>query len=148
MGAVQLVGPVGDHDEQAIQGLLVPDQEGQQIPGRAVGPVRVLDDHDDRACVSQLFEQDEYLLEQPGPGFTRVPGPGRLTELREQPASSRVPPPGSSAATPSVPRSRTSSRSIVVNGANGSPSTPSSRQPRPAPGPPGRGPAGRTRHQA
>ena len=47
--------------------------------------MRVLDDHDHRAGVGQLLEQDEYLLEQPGPGLTRVTGPGWLTELREQP---------------------------------------------------------------
>jgi hypothetical protein len=85
VGTVQLVGPVDHDDQQAIQGPLVTDQEGQQIPGRAVGPVRVLDDHDHRAGLGQLLQQDENLLEQPGPGLAGVTGPSRLAELREQP---------------------------------------------------------------
>ena len=85
MGTVQFVGAVDHHDKQAVQGLLIADQEGQEIPGRTVGPVGILDDHDHRAGVGQLFEQHEYLLEQPGPGLARVTARGRLAELRQQP---------------------------------------------------------------
>ena len=85
VGTVQLVGPVGDHDQQPVQRLLVADQEGQQVPGGPVGPVRVLDDQQHRADLGQLFQQDEDLLEQPGPGLPGVLGRGRLTELGQQP---------------------------------------------------------------
>ncbi len=50
-----------------------------------VSPVRVLDGQDHGPGLSQLFEQDEHLLEQPRPGLARVSRPGGLTELREEP---------------------------------------------------------------
>src|SRR5215470_5867629 len=33
MGAVQLIGPVGNHDQHPVQDLLIADQERQQIEG-------------------------------------------------------------------------------------------------------------------
>ena len=83
--AVQVVGPVGHHDQQAVQRLLVADQEGQQVPARPVGPVHVLDDQHHRTGVGQVLQQHEHLLEQPRPRFARVIRPGGLTELRQQP---------------------------------------------------------------
>ena len=128
MGAVQLVGPVGHHDQHAVQRPLVADQEGQQVPGGPVGPVRVLDDQDHRAGFGQLLQQDEHLLEQPRPRLARVPA-RRLAELRQQPGQLPGAAAGQQLGDPSAPRSRTSSRSTAVNGANGRPSAPSSRQP-------------------
>jgi hypothetical protein len=47
--------------------------------------VHVLDDQHHRAGLGQALQQDEQLLEQPGPRFARVLRPGGLTELRQQP---------------------------------------------------------------
>ena len=57
----------------------------QQITGRPVRPVRVLDDQDDRAALGQLLEQDEHLLEQARSRLARVVRTGRLAELGQQP---------------------------------------------------------------
>ena len=85
MRAVQLIGPVGHHDQHAISGWLVADQEGQQVSGRPVGPVQVLDDQHHRAGFGQALQQDEHLLEQPRPRPARGIRSSGLTELRQQP---------------------------------------------------------------
>ena len=64
MTAVQLVAAEGRDDEQA----LVPPgagEEGQQVAGRAVGPVRVLDDEQDRVGVAETAEEPQDALEDP-----------------------------------------------------------------------------------
>ena len=64
MTAVQLVAAEGGDDEQA----LVPPrarEEGQQVAGRAVGPVRVFDDEQDRVRVGETAEEPEDALEDP-----------------------------------------------------------------------------------
>jgi hypothetical protein len=65
MLAVQVVGAVGGHHEQPLgaQGV---GHEGQQLPGRAVRPVEVLQDHDDRPGAGQALQQAEERLEQLG----------------------------------------------------------------------------------
>ena len=60
------------------------EQEAQQVSGRLVGPVHVLDDQDDRLLLRQGLEQDEEHLEQAG---TRRPGicaRRRGTEIGQQ----------------------------------------------------------------
>ena len=85
VGPVQLVGPVGDDDQHAVQRPLVADQERQQGPAGRVGPVRVLDGQHDRGGLGQPLQQHQHLLEQPGPGLARVDGGQRLAELGQQP---------------------------------------------------------------
>jgi hypothetical protein len=55
---------VGDHQHDPLAAQ-VAGQEGQQVPGRAVGPVHVLDHHDQGVPVGQGAEQAEQELEQP-----------------------------------------------------------------------------------
>jgi hypothetical protein len=62
MAAVQLVGAVGQHHEQP--GLEVADEEGEQVQGRAVGPVQVLHHQHGRGPVGQALQQGEQCLEQ------------------------------------------------------------------------------------
>jgi hypothetical protein len=62
MAAVQLVGAVGQHHEQP--GLEVADEEGEQVQGRAVGPVQVLHHQHGRGPVGQALQQGEQRLEQ------------------------------------------------------------------------------------
>ncbi len=85
MGPVQLIGPVAHDNQQAIERVLVANQERQHVSGRPVGPVRVLDDQDERAALGQPFEKDEHLLEQPRPRRARVDRRGGLAELGQQP---------------------------------------------------------------
>jgi hypothetical protein len=82
---VQLVGAKGDQDQHAVQDLLVADQEGQQVARGPVGPVRVLDHEDEGPALGQAPQQDQHLLEHPGPRLTRVGLGGRLPELGQQP---------------------------------------------------------------
>jgi hypothetical protein len=64
MAAVQLVGAVGQHEQQPS--LQIADQEGEQIQGRAVGPVHVLDHQHGRGPPGEALQQGEECLEQPG----------------------------------------------------------------------------------
>ena len=63
VAAVQLVGAVGA-DEQGAGGAGGAHQEGDQIAGRAVGPVQVFDDQDERSFGGQLGEQRGDEVEQ------------------------------------------------------------------------------------
>ena len=82
MRPVQVIGPVGHHDQHAVQRPLVADQEGQQVPGGLVGPVHVLDDQHDGTGFGQALQDQEHLLEQPGPRLAPHVRPGRSTEFR------------------------------------------------------------------
>jgi hypothetical protein len=85
MGAVQVIGPEGHDDQHPVQHLLAADEKRQQVAGRAVGPVRVLDDQHDRPLVGQALQQRENLLEQPGPGRAGIGFLLHRAELRQQP---------------------------------------------------------------
>ena len=85
VGAVHLVGAVGDDDQHAVQHLLAADEEGQQVSAGTVGPVRVLDQQDHRPVIGQALQQREHLLEQPDPGHDVSEVAVRRTELRQQP---------------------------------------------------------------
>jgi hypothetical protein len=92
VAAVQLVGPVGQHQEQA--GLEVAVQEGEHVQGRAVGPVQVLHDQHGRGPVGETLQQGEQRLEQLGlpPGADGRAGRGRvlaLPQLGQQPGQQR-----------------------------------------------------------
>jgi hypothetical protein len=85
MGPVQLVGAERDHDQQPADGALVADQEGQQVPARPVGPVRVLDHQHHGGVPGQVLQGAEHRLEQPGPRLARVAARVGLAELGQQP---------------------------------------------------------------
>ncbi len=97
---VELVGPQGGDDQDA--GIAqVPGQEREQVAGRRVGPLDVLDDQDQRRDPGEPLDDTEDELEQPplgepvvGPGSKRpetaVGGSastrsGRGADLRHQP---------------------------------------------------------------
>ena len=102
VGAVQLVGAERADDQHPRQRPLVADQERQQIPGRAVGPVQILDEQHDRPALAELLKQRQHLLEQPAASFTWVGGcaSGRRlallrlgsSEVRQQPRHLTCPP--------------------------------------------------------
>jgi hypothetical protein len=85
MPAVQLIRAERDNDQDAVQGVLVTDQEGQQITRGPVRPVRVLDYHDHRPGPGQVPEQGKYLLEHPRPRLTRIARAAGLAQLGQQP---------------------------------------------------------------
>ena len=64
MAAVQLVAAEGGDDEQPLVARRS-GEEGQQVARRAVGPVRVLDDEQDRVGVAETAEEPEDALEDP-----------------------------------------------------------------------------------
>jgi hypothetical protein len=87
MAAVQLVGPVGEH--QGDPAAQVADQEAEQVAGGLVGPVQVLHHHQQRAGLGEAVQDPEQQLEQPRRGQRgrrrRAPGRGRGAELGHQP---------------------------------------------------------------
>ena len=64
MVKVEVVGPDGRHDRESL-GAQVAGQEGEQVAGRRVGPVEVLDDEDDGGRGAEPPEQAEEPLEDP-----------------------------------------------------------------------------------
>ena len=95
VAAVQLVAAVGGHQHDRGLGQ-VGHQERQQVQGRAVGPVQVLDGQDQRPLGGQPLQHAEQPLEQPRPGQLargRRGGLGRA-EVGDQPGQLR--PPGAS----------------------------------------------------
>ena len=95
MAAVQLVGPVGQHQQQGPC-LQVVHQEGEQVQGRAVGPVQVLYDQYRRRPAGQALQQGQHGLEQPSlrpwaGGKPDRPRLGRyLSELGQQAGQHRL----------------------------------------------------------
>ena len=90
VAAVELVGAVGQDQQQAR--LEVAVEEGQQVEGRAVGPVEVLDHHHGRGPVGQALQQGQQCLEQPGLSRGAGGRGGRLIslpELGQQPGQQR-----------------------------------------------------------
>ena len=63
VAAVELVGAVGEqqHDRAVAQ---VADQEAEQVTGRPIGPVKVLDDEQQRAPLGDPGQDPEQELEQ------------------------------------------------------------------------------------
>ena len=67
----QLVGAVGD--QQQHPGVSeVAHQERQQLPGRGIGPVDVLEHHHQRPHRSAVLEQPGHSVEQPPPTHLRL----------------------------------------------------------------------------
>ena len=81
MASVQLVGAVGgDHQHRGIgQGA---GQEAQQVPGRLVGPVQVLDHHHQRPGPCGRLPEPGHRLEQLQPEALRLARRG--DQIREQ----------------------------------------------------------------
>ena len=62
---MQFVAAEGRDHEQSLVAC-VPRQEREQVAGRAVGPVEVLDDEQDRIGLAEPAEQPQRALEDPG----------------------------------------------------------------------------------
>ena len=91
---VQLVGAVGEHEQQS--GPQVADEEREQVQGRAVRPVQVLHHQHGAGPLAEALQQAEERLEQPGLRHRAHRDLGRLLalpELRQQAHQQR--PPGS-----------------------------------------------------
>ncbi len=87
VAAVQLVGAVGPEQQDAL-GAEVAGEEGDELAGRAVGPVEVVEDEDDGLVAAEALEQPEQQLEQPPCGRCRPAarsGGRRDAELGQQP---------------------------------------------------------------
>ena len=129
--ALRLVAAVSDHQHDPLAAQ-VAGQEGQQVPGRPVGPVHVLDHQDQGGLVGEGTEQADEELEQPGlvgwlrrrhrAGMTRSPRAGRrrASSGQDGPASAR---------TGSTPTWPTRSRSASTAGAKGSSPSANGTQP-------------------
>jgi hypothetical protein len=63
VGTVQFIGPERGDDQRVAQRPLIPGQEREQVPARAVRPVHVLDDDHQRRGIGQSFQQGEEFLE-------------------------------------------------------------------------------------
>ena len=73
MPAMQLVRSIRPDDDEAL-GSNVASQEGDEIPGRAVRPVQVLEDAHDRRPIAEVAKEREDALEDPRLGPFRAPG--------------------------------------------------------------------------
>jgi hypothetical protein len=67
MAPVQLVAAERRHDDDACRAELM-DEVRQQVAGRPISPVEVLDDEEQRAFESEPLEQSEHDLEEAGDG--------------------------------------------------------------------------------
>ena len=67
VATMDVVGSIADHQGN-LRRAQVPSQERDEVPGRRVGPVQILDDHDQPGRVlTQRFEQRQRLLQdRPG----------------------------------------------------------------------------------
>ena len=76
VAAMELVGAVREqeHHRDVAQ---VPDEEPEQVAGRAIGPVQVLDDEHDRRPSGQALEDPEEQLEQAALARAVAQGTGR-----------------------------------------------------------------------
>ena len=68
MTPVQLVGAVAERDQHALVGEVAPE-EGEEVAGRAVGPVDVLDDQDDGRVAAEAVDRRQQRLEEPRLGL-------------------------------------------------------------------------------
>ena len=108
----------------------VADQERQQLTGRPVGPVHILDHQHQRLPRGKLLQQSQHQPEQPAPRHLRVTAGRRRSEFRHQARPARRRRRQAAARSPRpTPRSRTRSRSAAVNGAYGKPAAPRSTHP-------------------
>ena len=73
LAALGLLVAKGGDDERALVAQ-VADDEGEEVEGRGVGPVHVLDDPHDWLAVGQTAQQSEQQLEQPALGQRPVRG--------------------------------------------------------------------------
>jgi hypothetical protein len=87
MAPVQLVAAVGEH--QRRPGAQVVDQVAEQVAGRAVGPVQVLDDQQDRSARGQPVQHAQQQLEQAARSGRARRRRRRPAELRHQPGQLR-----------------------------------------------------------
>ena len=118
MAPVQLVAAIGGDQQQRLAAQ-VADQEREQVAGRAVGPVQVLDGDDQRRELAQPRERAEQQLEQPP--LLRRPAP--CPQAPSSPgcrcaSAGRAGPSTASSASPSS--SCPSPRSTPATGASGS----------------------------
>ncbi len=131
VATMKLVAAVGA-DEQQPRVVRVANQEGEEVPGRSIGPVQVLDREHDRSGLAEAGEQREQDLEQARLCERLVegrvaadPALAGVAELGSSRASSSRPGRASSSAGPS---SRARGRSAAVSGAKGSSPSASSMQ--------------------
>ncbi len=138
---IGLVGPDGRDHEHRL-GAEVPDQEGEQVPRRWIGPLEVLDQQQDRGHACQSLDDAEHELEESSLREAVLPaefhrhrtcrasaGPLRpAPDLGHQPRQLRaVGTEQGREHAGSIPRRRI--RNASTNGAYGSPPVPSGRQP-------------------
>ena len=132
MAAMQFVAAEGRDDEQPLVAR-VARQEGEQVAGRTVGPVQVLDDEQDRARLAEPAEQPQRALEDAGlepfglarrGGLAARPATPRGRAARARAGSVRPPRRSRSGST-----WRASDRRASTIGPNGSPSSPSATAP-------------------
>ena len=64
MAAMELVGAIRADDEDPLV-TETAREEGEEVAGRAVGPMQVLDDEHDRAALPETFQEGEEAVEQP-----------------------------------------------------------------------------------
>jgi hypothetical protein len=95
MAAVQLVSAVGEHEEQPRPQVTV--EKGEQVQGRAVGPVQVLEHQQGREPVGEALQHGEEGLKQLGltrradgeAGRRRFPTPPELGQQEREQRSPR-----------------------------------------------------------
>ena len=132
MAAMQFVAAEGRDHEQSLVARIA-RQEGEQVAGRTVGPVQVLDDEHDRGRLAEPAEQPQRALEDAG---LEPFGLARRGDLAGAPATPRGRASRARAGSVRRPRRsrsgstwRASDRRASTIGPNGSPSSPSATAP-------------------
>jgi hypothetical protein len=80
MPAVQLVGAIGQHQERRT--AQVTNQESEEVQGRTIGPMQILDHERRRGPFRQPLQKSKKRLEQPRLGRRANAGRGWLRLVR------------------------------------------------------------------
>ena len=87
---VEVVGSIGAHEHEAL-GSRIPCNERRDVTRRAIRPVEILEEQDDRHALAQTVQQREQTLEDAGLGpfrTIRADGlaPSGSIQARDQPS--------------------------------------------------------------
>jgi hypothetical protein len=126
VAAVDVVGAVGGDDEEAAAAERA-EEVGEEVAGRGVGPVQVLQEDDDRAVGGDALQQAAVSSKRRAmPSSSCRPREVSPSSGSSRASSSSCP---AAAAASSSGRWRRRARSALEKGAKGSPSAPISTQP-------------------
>ena len=89
VATVQVVAAVGGDDHEAL-GPKVPDEEPEEVAGRAIGPVDIFEDERDRTDLRGSPERADDRIEEAGQSAGGIDGLARVADLDPTALSAQV----------------------------------------------------------